>query len=68
MVSSENIIVASTLFNLNNKLSGGRAIVIVALDAVHNGLAATSLPFTQLSTMPIQHHSHTTFPGHHHHG
>jgi hypothetical protein len=38
------------------------------MDATHNGLAATSIPFTQLSTMLIHHHAHTTFPGHHHLG
>jgi hypothetical protein len=65
---SEKILVAATLLNLNSKLSGARASIIAALDARQNGLAAASIPFTQLSTMLIQPHSHTTFLGHHHHG
>jgi hypothetical protein len=65
---SEKILVAATIFNLNNKLSGARASIIAALDARQSDLAAASIPFTQLSTMLVHHHSHTTFLGHHHHG
>jgi hypothetical protein len=43
---SEKILVAATMFNLNNKLSGARANIIAALDAIQNGLAATSIPYT----------------------
>jgi hypothetical protein len=67
MVSGK-ILAVGTLFNLNNKLSRARVIIIVALDAKQNDLAATYIPFTQLSTMLIWHHSHTTFPSHHHRG
>jgi hypothetical protein len=67
MVSEKNI-VAKTLCNLNNKMSGARANIIGALNAGHDGQAATSIPITQLSTMLIQHQSHTSFAGHHHPG
>jgi predicted secreted protein len=50
---SEKILVAATLLNLNSKLSWARANIIAALDARQNGLAAASIPFTQLSTMLI---------------
>jgi hypothetical protein len=62
---NEKLLVAATLHNFNNKLSIKRANIIVALDAKHNGHATTSVPFTQLCTMLIQHHSHTSFHGHH---
>jgi hypothetical protein len=61
----ENFLIAATLYNLNSKLSGARASIIGALDAKHN-VKLLPLPFTQLSTMLIQHHSHTSFHGHHH--
>lgn len=64
LVSEKNL-VAATLYNLNSKLSGARANIIAALDARQNGQAAASIPFTQLSTMLIQHQSHTSFHGHH---
>jgi hypothetical protein len=35
------------------------------MDAKQNCQSATSIPFTQLSTMLIQNQSHTSFPGHH---
>jgi hypothetical protein len=57
--------VAATLYNLNSKLSGARANIIAALDAIQNGQATASISFTQLSTMLIQHQSHTSFQGYH---
>jgi hypothetical protein len=51
-----------TLYNLNSKLSGARASIVVALDAKQNGQAAASIPFAHVSIMPIQHLSHTFFP------
>jgi hypothetical protein len=62
---SEFFLVAATLYNLNSKLSGARANITAALDARQNGQAAASIPFTHLSTMLIQHQSHTSFHGHH---
>jgi hypothetical protein len=53
LIVSENIIVAPTLFNLSNKLSGARANIIAVLDTGHNGLLATSIPFIELSTRLI---------------
>jgi hypothetical protein len=38
------------------------------VDARHNGQDATSIPFTQLSTMLIHRHAHMSFPGHNHPG
>ena len=61
---NEKLLVAATLHNLNNKLSSARASIIAALDARQDGQAATSVPFTLLCTMLIQHNSHTSFPGH----
>jgi hypothetical protein len=58
------------LFNyLKSKLSGAQANIIAAQNARQNALVAISIiPYTQHSTMLIQHHSHTTFHDHHHHG
>jgi hypothetical protein len=53
---------------LNNKLAWARVSIIIALDAIQNGQAATYIPSTQLSTMLIQHESHMFFPSHYHHG
>jgi hypothetical protein len=63
---SEQIFISTTLFSLRNKLSRARASIIATMDAIHNVLATTSTPFTQLSTMLIHHQSHTTFRCHHH--
>jgi hypothetical protein len=62
---SEFFGVVVTFYNLNNKLSGARASIIVTMDAKQNRQAAASVPFAQLSTMLTQHQSHTSFPGHH---
>jgi hypothetical protein len=67
MVNVE-LLVAATLYNLNSKLSRARARIIVALDVIRNGQGGISIPFTHMSTMLIQHHSHTSFHGHHHLG
>jgi hypothetical protein len=61
-MASEKYVLANTLFNLNNKLSGARASIIATLNAREIGIAATSIPFTPMSTMLIQHQSHTTLP------
>jgi hypothetical protein len=48
------LVVAATIYNLNNKLSEAcRANIIAALDARQNGQAIASMPFTHLSTMLI---------------
>jgi hypothetical protein len=62
---SEKHYLATTLCNLNNKILGARASIIDAMDAGHNGQAATSIPLTKLSTMLIHHQLHTSFHGHH---
>jgi hypothetical protein len=64
MVSEKNL-VAATLHNLNHRLSKARAIIIGALDNRPNGQAVASVAFTHLSTVLIQHQSHTSFQGHH---
>jgi hypothetical protein len=61
---NEKLLIVATLHNLNKKLSSARASNIDALDARQDGQAATSVPFTQLCTILIQHHSHTSFPCH----
>jgi hypothetical protein len=57
----EKLLVAATLHDLNIKLSSARANILVVLDARQNGQATTSVPFSQLCTMLIQHNSHTSF-------
>jgi hypothetical protein len=52
---SGDFLVATTVLKI--KFSGARANIIATLDARHNGLVATSIPFTRLSTMLI-HHAH----------
>jgi hypothetical protein len=68
-IVSEKHLLANTLFNLNNKLSGARASIISTLNAREIGLAATPIPFTPMSTMLIQHQiTHATLPCPHYHG
>jgi hypothetical protein len=62
---NEKLMVAATFHNLNSKLSSPRAGIIPALYAKQNGQGAKSVPFTQLCTMLIKHHSRTSFRGHH---